>query len=240
MQCFILHYVFLILLVNFCYSAKCRDESFIWNKPFWMNEYKMNIKSQPHSQRLCQAGADPRGGPDGPGPPPPQKKRKGKKRKGKERKREERRAKTRVRSGPRALTYPYIGQAPAVQLDMRRALDCFQVKLALIRVLGLYVMIETKCRWSLYTRAYKLQRSKVFQDSVNFRSICQIIMLLHSVQGPRYGGARAPPPPPPPSYLKKSILKRNRKKPTKGKAPPKNFFPCKMRDHIFYLHKSAT
>ena len=66
-------------------------------------------------------------------PPPPPKKKKGKERKekerkGKERKREERRAKTRVRSGPRALTYPYIGQAPAVQLDMRQALGCFQVK----------------------------------------------------------------------------------------------------------------
>ena len=38
-----LHYVLFILFVNFCNSAKRRDESFIWNEPFrielnWIND----------------------------------------------------------------------------------------------------------------------------------------------------------------------------------------------------------
>ena len=36
-------------------------------------------------------------------------------------------------------------------------------------------MIQTKGRWSLYDKPYKLQRSKVCQDSDSFKSICQII-----------------------------------------------------------------
>ena len=59
-------------------------------------------------------------------------------------------------------------------------------------------------------------------------------MLLHSVQGPRYGGARAPPP-----IIWKSILKRNRKKPTKGKAPEKKlFFPAKCETTYFIYIKA--
>ena len=110
------------------------DRDNIYFLQTWAPSYKELISIATYS------GADSRGGGGRRArPPPPEKKRKerkekerkerkGKERKGKERKREERRAKTRVRSEPRALTYPYIGQAPAVQLDMRRALGCFQVK----------------------------------------------------------------------------------------------------------------
>ena len=58
MLCYILHYVLLILFVNFCNSAKRRDESFIWNKPFWieLNWIELNIllKTSLHNRSIYQ------------------------------------------------------------------------------------------------------------------------------------------------------------------------------------------
>ena len=80
--------------------------------------------------------------------------------KGKESKREKRRAKKWLRSGPRALNYPYIGQGPAVQLAMSEIWFVFQVRTSpnsCFRSIRFFF----KCRWSLYTigrTSYNVQK----------------------------------------------------------------------------------